>query len=145
MVGINSQIYSRSGGYQGLSFAIPIDTAMYVRDQLVQNGKVTRGRLRVTIQEVNQALANSFGMKKAGGALVSSVEDGSAAAKAGIRRGDIILSVNGAPVTGVDQLKTATKDADRTLALLVKRNDALDLRVGESQLILRDSSPEPQS
>ena len=98
VIGINSQIYSRSGGYQGLSFAIPIETAVNVKDQLVQHGKVTRGRLGVTIQEVNQALAGSFGLPKAGGALVSSVEDGSPAAKAGLKPGDVVLKMDGAEI-----------------------------------------------
>ncbi len=95
VIGINSQIYSRSGGYQGVSFAIPIETAVNVRDQLVQNGKVTRGRLGVSIQEVNQALAGSFGLPRAGGALVSSVEDKSPAAKAGLKPGDVVLKIDG--------------------------------------------------
>ncbi|MGH8666687.1 MAG: DegQ family serine endoprotease [Burkholderiales bacterium] len=98
VVGINSQIYSRSGGYQGLSFAIPIDTAMQVKAQLVKYGKVTRGRLGITIQEVNQSLANSFGMDRAHGALVSSVVDGSPAEKAGVKPGDVVLKVDGAPI-----------------------------------------------
>ncbi len=98
VVGINSQIYSRSGGYQGLSFAIPIDTALHVKDQLVAHGKVTRGRLGVTIQEVDQGLANSFGMKKAGGALVSSVEDDSPAAKAGLKPGDVVVKLDGTEI-----------------------------------------------
>src|SRR6188768_1943622 len=80
VVGINSQIYSHTGGYQGLSFAIPIDVALNVKDQLVAHGSVTRGRLGVTIQDVNQALADSFGLKKPAGALVSSVEKNGAAA-----------------------------------------------------------------
>jgi serine protease Do len=100
VIGINSQIYSRSGGYQGVSFAIPIDTALYVKDQLVAHGKVTRGRLGVTIQEVNQSLATSFGLPKAGGALVSSVEQGSPAAKAGLKTGDVVLKVDGVDVGG---------------------------------------------
>ena len=98
VIGINSQIYSRSGGYQGLSFAIPIDTALYVKDQLVSNGKVSRGRLGVTIQEVNQSLASSFALPKAGGALVSSVEAGSPAAKAGLTAGDVVLKMDGAEI-----------------------------------------------
>jgi len=98
VVGINSQIYSRSGGYQGLSFAIPIDTALHVKDQLVAHGKVTRGRLGVTIQEVDQALARSFGMKKAGGALVSSVEDDTPAAKAGLKPGDVVVKLDGTEI-----------------------------------------------
>ncbi|MGH8654054.1 MAG: DegQ family serine endoprotease [Gammaproteobacteria bacterium] len=95
VVGINSQIYSRSGGYMGLSFAIPIDVAMKIEDQLMHHGKVTRGRLGVTIQSLDQELGESFGLKKPEGALVSEVQKGSRAAKAGIRAGDVILSVNG--------------------------------------------------
>jgi serine protease Do len=95
VIGINSQIYSRSGGYQGLSFAIPIDTAVQVKDQLVQHGKVTRGQLGIMIQEVNQSLANSFGLDRAHGALVSSVTPGSAAAKGGVKSGDVILKLDG--------------------------------------------------
>jgi serine protease Do len=98
VVGINSQIYSRSGGYQGLSFAIPIDTAVQVKDQLVRHGKVTRGLLGVMIQEVNQSLANSFGLDQAQGALVSRVTPGSAAAKAGLKSGDVILQLDGEPI-----------------------------------------------
>jgi len=95
VVGINSQIFSRTGGYMGLSFAIPIDVAMNVKDQLVAEGSVTRGRIGVNIQEVDQALANSFGLPKPQGALVSRVEPDSPAEKAGIRAGDVILGVNG--------------------------------------------------
>jgi serine protease Do len=95
VIGINSQIYSQTGGYMGLSFAIPIDVAMHVEDQLQHYGKVTHGRLGVTIQEVNQNLAESFGLKKAEGALVSAVENGSPAAHAGIKSGDIILAFDG--------------------------------------------------
>ncbi|MDI6751177.1 MAG: DegQ family serine endoprotease [Rhodocyclaceae bacterium] len=95
VIGINSQIYSGSGGYQGLSFAIPIDVAMNVEQQLLAKGKVSRGRLGITIQEVDQALADSFGLDKPRGALVSSVEPGSPAAKAGLQSGDIILRFNG--------------------------------------------------
>lgn len=94
VIGINSQIYSRSGGYQGLSFAIPIDLAMNVEQQLVKHGKVQRGKLGVTIQEVNQALADSFGLAKPTGALINAVEPGSPADKAGLKPGDVILAVN---------------------------------------------------
>jgi serine protease Do len=95
VIGINSQIYSGTGGYQGLSFAIPIDVAIKVKDQLVQTGKVSRGRIGVVIQEINQPLAESFGLKKPAGALVSSVEKGSPAAKAGIEPGDVVLKADG--------------------------------------------------
>jgi serine protease Do len=100
VIGINSQIYSRTGGYQGLSFAIPMDVAANVQNQLVSYGKVTRGRIGVTIQEVNQALAESFGLKKTAGALVSSVEKDSPAAKGGIEAGDVILKVDGKEING---------------------------------------------
>ncbi len=94
VIGVNSQIYSRSGGYQGLAFAIPIDVAMRIEQQLVQHGKVSHGRLGVTIQDVSQPLAESFGLKKAEGALISTVEKGSPADKAGLQPGDIILKLN---------------------------------------------------
>jgi serine protease Do len=95
VIGINSQIYSRTGGYMGLSFAVPIDVAMKVKDHLQKYGKVSRGRLGVTIQAVSQDLADSFGLKKAQGALVSAVEPHSPADTAGIKPGDIILAVDG--------------------------------------------------
>ena len=95
VVGINSQIYSRTGGYQGVSFAIPIDVAMHVRSQLVATGHVERGRIGVTIQDVNQALADSFKLPRPYGALVSQVEDNGPADKAGLKAGDVILAVEG--------------------------------------------------
>src|SRR5207253_5995707 len=85
VVGINSQIYSHTGGFQGLSFAVPIDVAINVKDQLLKTGHVTRGRLGLTIQDVSQGLADSFGLKKPEGALVSSVDEGGPAARAGIQ------------------------------------------------------------
>ncbi len=98
VVGVNSQIYSRSGGYQGLSFAIPINVAMSIADQLRTSGYATRGWLGVRIQNVDQALAESFGLKKPEGALVSEVTKDSPADKAGLLPGDIVLSFNGKPV-----------------------------------------------
>jgi serine protease Do len=95
VVGINSQIYSRSGGYMGLSFAIPIDVANNVREQLVSTGKVTRGRIGVQIQEVNAQFADAFGLDRPRGALVGQVIEGGPAEKAGIKTGDVILSVDG--------------------------------------------------
>src|SRR3569833_1458752 len=104
VVGINSQIYSRSGGYQGVSFAIPIDVAMGVSTQLQTHGHVTRGKLGVVIQNVDQGLADSFGLPNPEGALVSSVEKGGAAAQAGVEPGDVILKLNGQPVTQSNEL-----------------------------------------
>lgn len=95
VVGINSQIYSRSGGYMGLSFAIPIDVAMDVVNQLRTSGKVTRGRIGVVIQEVTRELADSFGMSKPTGALISNVEKGGPADKAGVQPSDVILKFDG--------------------------------------------------
>jgi serine protease Do len=95
VVGINSQIYSRSGGYMGVSFSIPIDVAMQVGQQLQTTGHVTRGKLGVVIQNVTQGLADSFGLPQPEGALVSNVEKGSPAERAGIQPGDVILKLNG--------------------------------------------------
>ena len=98
VIGINSQIYSQTGGYQGLSFAVPIDVAMKVEQQLVSTGKVTRGRLGIAVQEVDQSLADSFKLPRPEGALVNSVEDGGPAAKAGLQPGDVILQIGGARI-----------------------------------------------
>lgn len=95
VVGINSMIFSRTGGYMGLSFAIPIDVAMKVRDQLVKTGRVVRGRIGVRVQDMNAQLAESFGLDRPRGALVGSVDDDGPAAKAGIKAGDVIVGVNG--------------------------------------------------
>ena len=104
VIGINSQIFSETGGYQGLSFAVPSEVAAKVQDQLVAHGKVIRGRIGVTIQNVNQALADSFGLSKPMGALVSSVEKGSPAEKAGIEPGDVIVKFDGKEVADSAQL-----------------------------------------
>jgi len=95
VVGVNSQIYSRSGGYMGLSFAIPADIAAKVADQLKTTGKVAHGRLGVGIQGIDQTLAQSFGLKDSGGALIGSVEKNSPAEKAGFKPGDVIRSIDG--------------------------------------------------
>jgi serine protease Do len=110
VIGINSQIYSQTGGYMGLSFAIPIDVAMHVKDELQKHGKVTRGRIGVAVQNVNQSLAQSFGLKRPEGALVSSVEDAGPAAKGGIKPGDVILGWNGAAVDESSSLPVLVAD-----------------------------------
>ena len=104
VVGINSQIYSRSGGFMGISFAIPIDTAMNVAEQLKTDGKVQRGQLGVVIQEVTHDLAKSFGLDKPTGALVSKVLPNSPAAAAGLQVGDIIRGVNGKEIVSSGDL-----------------------------------------
>jgi serine protease Do len=104
VIGINSQIFSRTGGYMGVSFAIPIDVARNIEDQLVKTGKVVRGRIGVTIQDVNAQLAESFGLDRPRGALVSSVEKDGPAAKAGLQPGDVILGVNGKPIERYGEL-----------------------------------------
>jgi serine protease Do len=104
VVGINSQIYSQSGGYQGVSFAIPIDVATRVQQQIVATGKVQHARLGVAVQEVNQALADSFKLDRPAGALVASVEKGSPADKAGLQPGDVIHAVDGRAIVASGDL-----------------------------------------
>jgi serine protease Do len=98
VVGVNAQIYSQSGGFQGLAFSIPVDVALKVKDQIVAHGKVEHARLGVTLQDLSAPLAASFGLGAPDGALVSSVQPGSAAAKAGLKAGDVITGVDGEPV-----------------------------------------------
>lgn len=104
VVGINSQIFSQTGGYQGLSFAIPIDVAARIKDQIVATGKVAHARLGVTVQEVNQSLADSFKLDKPEGALIANVEAGGPAEKAGLKSGDVIRSINGKPIVASGDL-----------------------------------------
>ena len=126
VVGINSQIYSRSGGYQGLSFAIPIDVALNVSKQLQTQGHVTRGKLGVGIQDVDQALAESFGLEVPRGALVASVEKGGPAEKAGLREGDVILQFDGQVIESAGQLPSAVAATDpgKAVALQIWREQA---------------------
>jgi serine protease Do len=104
VVGINSQIYSQTGGYQGLSFAIPIDVAVRIKDQIVATGKVKHAKLGVQMRDVNQDFADSFKLESPDGALVENVERGGAAEKAGIKSGDVIRKVNGQPIIGAGDL-----------------------------------------
>ncbi|MBT9568454.1 MAG: trypsin-like peptidase domain-containing protein [Thiobacillus sp.] len=124
VVGVNAQIFSRSGGYQGISFAIPVDVAMQVAQQLKANGKVTRGWLGISIQPVNQDLAGSFKLDQPTGALVASVSAGSPAAVAGIKPGDIIRSYDGKPVIDASDLppRVAVTPVGHTAALEIWRN-----------------------
>jgi serine protease Do len=136
VVGINSQIFSTSGGYMGLSFAIPIDLALKVKDDLVTHGKVTRGRLGIGIQGMDAALAESFGLDRARGALVSRVEPNSPAAKAGLKEGDVILEFNGKPISKANDLPAAVAATSpgSKAALKLWRNKgetSVDLTIGE--------------
>jgi serine protease Do len=138
VIGINSQIYSRSGGYMGLSFSIPIDVAMDVVNQIRSNGKVTRGRIGVSIQEVTRELADSFGLPKAGGALISSVEKGGPAEKAGVRPSDVILKFDGKIVNSsadLPRIVAATKPGNKVSVQLWRKGSAQDISlvVGEIQ------------
>ena len=124
VIGINSQIYSRSGGYMGVSFSIPIDVAMQVAHQILTTGHVERGKLGVVIQNVDQGLADSFGLPQPEGALVSSVEENGAAARAGVQPGDVILALNGEPVQTSSQLpvRIASLMPGTTVRLTIWRN-----------------------
>ncbi|MDO9236558.1 MAG: Do family serine endopeptidase [Aquabacterium sp.] len=112
VVGINAQIYSQSGGYQGLSFAIPIDVALKVKDQIVATGRASHARLGVTVQDLNQNLAESFGMSRPDGALIGSVAPGAAAALAGLQPGDVVMSVN-------DEIMTRSGDLSSRISLAI--------------------------
>lgn len=136
VVGINSQIYSRSGGYMGLSFAIPIDVAMEVVNQLRSTGKVTRGRIGVTIQEVTRDLAETFGLHNASGALISGVEKGGPADKAGIQVSDVILKFDGKAVNAshdLPRMVAATRPGSKVSVQLWRKGATkeIGLVVGE--------------
>jgi serine protease Do len=132
VIGINSQIYSRSGGYMGLSFAIPIDVAMDVVKQLRSTGKVTRGRIGVSIQEVTRELADSFNLSKQGGALISDVEKGGPADKAGILASDVILKFDGKTVNTSNDLPrivAGTRPGSKVSAQLWRKGEAREVMV----------------
>ncbi len=132
VVGINSQIYSRTGGYMGVAFAIPIDVAMEVQGQLRASGRVSRGRIGVVIQELTKELADSFGLAKPAGALVNSVEKGSPADKAGVEAGDIILKFDGKAVNSSGDLPRivgATKPGSKASMQVWRKGGSRDLTV----------------
>jgi serine protease Do len=132
VVGINSQIYSRSGGFQGISFAIPIDEAMRVSEQLRVSGKVTRGRIGVQIDQVSKEVAESLGLPKAQGALVRGVESGAPADKAGVEAGDIILKFDGKPInksSDLPRLVGNIKPGTKAVVTVFRRGVTRDLPV----------------
>ena len=137
VVGINSQIYSRTGGFMGLSFAIPIDVAMDVQNQLRTAGRVSRGRIGVVIQEVTKELADSFGLDRPRGALVNAVEKGGPAEKAGVETGDIILRFNGKEVeSSIDlpRIVAATRPGTRADVHVWRKGGSRDLSVSVGEI-----------
>lgn len=144
VIGINSQIYSGTGGFMGISFAIPIDVAMSVAEQLKANGKVSRGRLGVSIQAVSDELAQNFGLDKAKGALLAGIEADSPAAHGGLKAGDIVLKYDGktvATANDLPKLVTATKP-DTNVKVQVWRDGAtkeLEVTVGEMEALDKNS------
>lgn len=143
VVGINSMIFSQSGGYMGISFAIPIDAAMDVHEQLVKNGRVVRGRIGVVVQNVNDALAQPFGLDRPRGALVSAVEDGSPAQRAGLKPGDVILQVDDEPIEQSNELSSnisrrAPGDEATLTVWRNKKEQQLKVRIAE----LEEQQPE---
>lgn len=153
VVGINSQIYSRSGGFQGISFAIPIDEAVRVSDQLRATGTVTRGRLGVAIDAITRELAESMGLPRAEGALVRGVENNSPAAQGGIQPGDVILSFNGTRIERSADLPRAvanTAPGSRATVRVWRQGTERELTVtvgtfGEERVARAPGAPEPEA
>ena len=153
VVGINSQIYSRSGGFMGISFAIPMDEAMRVADQLRTTGRVSRGSIGVQIDSVTKDVAESIGLGKALGALVRSVEAGSPADKAGVEAGDIITKFNGQVIdkaTDLPRMVGNTKPGSRSTLTVFRRGGSRDLNVTvaefepEKQVKTAQAEPKPK-
>ncbi|MDB5888264.1 MAG: periplasmic serine protease, Do/DeqQ family [Rhodocyclales bacterium] len=146
VVGINSQIYSRSGGFMGISFSIPIDVALDVQQQLRQYGRVRRGRIGVVIQDVSRDVADSFGLKEPAGALVSAVDPDGPAVPAGIKMGDVILRFDGKPVADSVQLPRivgVTRPGSRAVLQVFRAGAVRDLTivVGEFAAEEEDAAP----
>ena len=152
VVGINSQIYSRSGGFQGISFAIPIDEAARVSDQLRTSGKVTRGRIGVQIDQVSKEVAESIGLGKAQGALIRGVEAGAPADKAGIEAGDIITKFDGKQIeksTDLPRLVGNVKPGTRSVVTVFRRGITREYTVVVAEIeaekpVRKASAPEPK-
>ncbi|MGE0100068.1 MAG: DegQ family serine endoprotease [Hydrogenophaga sp.] len=151
VVGINSQIYSRSGGFQGISFAIPIDEAVRVSDQLKATGRVTRGRIGVQIDQVSKEVAEAIGLGQPRGALVRGVEPNSPAARAGVEPGDIILKFDGKEIdksVDLPRLVGNTKPGNKSAMTVFRRGSQRELSITVAELEpekseVRASAPEP--
>lgn len=151
VIGINSQIYSRSGGYMGISFAVPIDEAIRVSEQLKATGKVTRGRIGVQIGEVTKEVAESLGLARSLGALITRVEPGGPAEKAGLEPGDIILKFNGVAIEKASDLprmvggtKPGTKSAITVWRKGANRDMAITITEMEPEKITRNDDKRPK-
>ena len=143
VVGVNSMIYSQTGGYMGVSFAIPIEVALDVMKQLRAEGKVTRGRLGVRIQPMTKELAQSFRLKEPNGALIASVEPGSPADKAGLQPGDVVLAYNGQPLEDANKLPrlvAATKPGQSATLRIWRDGKAEDVKFTAAELVA-DAKP----
>ena len=137
VIGVNSQIYSRSGGFMGISFAIPIDEAVRVSDQLRASGRVSRGRIGVQIDQVTKDVAEAVGLSKPQGALVRGLESGAPADKAGVEAGDIILKFDGKPIeksADLPRLVGATKPGSRASITVFRRGATVDLTVTVAEI-----------
>jgi serine protease Do len=148
VVGINSMIYSRTGGYMGVSFAIPIEAALDVARQLRETGKVTRGRLGIGIQPLTKELAQSFGLETTDGVVVVNVEDGSPADKSGLRLGDVIVSYNGERIDQANELPrlvAGTKPGEKAAVEIVRegKREKLDVAVGEASAAAAAGATKP--
>ena len=143
VVGINAQIYSRTGGYMGMSFAIPIDVALNVRDQLMKNGKVNRSRIGVSVQDIGQQLALTFGLTTPHGALISAVEPQGPGERAGLKPGDVIVSVNGRNIDhSYDLPSVISQLPPGTEAHLGVWHDRKSAEVTVKTVLLEDAPPQ---
>jgi serine protease Do len=147
VVGVNSQIYSRTGGFMGLSFAIPIDVAMNVADQLRTTGRVSRGWLGVVVQPVSKELADSFSLAKAEGALISSVEKGSPADTAGLEPSDVVLRIDGKPIltnSDLSRFIAANKPGNKVTLDIWRKGGAKQINVTLGELPSERAQGKPQ-
>jgi len=151
VIGINTAIFSRTGGYQGIGFAIPINMAEYIMQSLISEGKVVRGWLGVMIQPVTQEIANSFGLEEAVGTLVADVLTGGPAEEAGFKRGDIIIEFDGQPIDGPNTLRNivAQTEVGKVVDVVVIRDgkeQTITVKIGEQEAGLEASrGPEPEA
>ena len=150
MIGINTAIFSRSGGYQGIGFAIPVNMAKSIQESLITKGKVVRGWLGVMIQSVTPEIAKGFGLDEATGTLVGDVLKDGPAEKSGIERGDVIISFDGQPVDGPNSLKNivAATDVEKKVDVVVIRNGkekTIEVKVGEQAADTMQASAETSS